>query len=91
VLLGITPPEVIPLRKGIVCVGERDAQDILHDGAVFERGGAQLSPILTLAALDHIVDRGQDVTDPAIQMPMQHSLSLPKRQPRAPPNKENIS
>jgi hypothetical protein len=78
VLLGMLPPEVVPLRIRTVGVRESDAEDSFHDGTVFEGGGTQLSPILPLAALDHIVDCGPDISHPVIQMPMQHGSSFPK-------------
>jgi hypothetical protein len=72
------PPEVIPLRIGILSVCQSDAKDFLHDGAVFKGSGTQLSPILPLAAVDHIVDCGQDISHPVIQVPMQHGSPFPK-------------
>src|ERR1035437_411471 len=77
VIFGIVPPEVIPLRIGILRVRESDAEDLLHDCAVFEGSGTQLSPILSLAAVDQIVEGGKRVLL-MIQMPMQHGLPFPK-------------
>jgi hypothetical protein len=67
----------MPLRIGVLGVRESDAKDLLHDGAVFEGNGAQLSPIRPLAAVDQIVEGGKRVFL-MIQMPMQHGSPFPK-------------
>jgi hypothetical protein len=68
---------VIPLRVGIFGVRDGDAKDFFHEGAVFKGNRAQLSPIRSLAAVDHIVEGGKRELL-VIQMPMQHGLPLPK-------------
>jgi hypothetical protein len=77
VLLGILPPEMVPLRVGIPSMSERDAEDLLHDLAVFEGNRTQAGPILALAAVDYIVQGSQRVLL-MIQMAMQHGLPFPK-------------
>jgi hypothetical protein len=64
-------PEVIPLCIDVAGVSECDVKDLLHKDAVFEGHGAQLSPILALAAVNHIVEGGKRVLL-MIQMPVQH-------------------
>jgi len=75
-LFGILPPEVIPLRGRILRVRESNAENILHEAPVSEGSRTQLSPIFPLASIDNIVDCGQDISDPVIQVPMQHALSF---------------
>jgi hypothetical protein len=72
-IFGIVPPEVIPLRGSVFGMGERDAKNFLHEGAVFKRNQTQLSPIRALASPDQIVEGGQRVLL-MIQMPVQHGL-----------------
>ncbi|MGA2217902.1 MAG: hypothetical protein ABSG51_07440 [Terracidiphilus sp.] len=72
------PPEVIALRVWILRACKSNVQYILHDGAVLEGGKTQLSPILPLASIDNIIDGRQDISHTVIQMPMQHSSTLPK-------------
>jgi hypothetical protein len=74
-LFGILPPEVVPLRVGIPGVCERDAKDLLHKAAVFERNRTQLSPVFALAAIDDIVESSKRVFL-MVQMPMQHGRSF---------------
>jgi hypothetical protein len=78
VLFGILSPEVIPLRVRILRVGKSDEEDVLHDGAVIKGGATQLSPILSLAAIDYIVYRWQDISHPVLQMPVQHDSASSK-------------
>ena len=63
VLFGILPPEMVPLRVGVVGVSLRDAQNLFHDRALFEGSGAQLGPVPALAALDNVVESGERIAD----------------------------
>src|ERR1700684_1590351 len=78
VLFGILPPEMVPLCIRVLHVCKGDAEDIFHDGAVFEGSHTQLGPIRPLAALDHIVDCGEDISHPFLQMPVQHGSAFLK-------------
>jgi len=48
-----------------------DTKDFFHNGTVFEGNGTQLSPILSLAAVDHVVECGKGILL-VIQVPVQH-------------------
>lgn len=56
-------------------MGQRNAEDFLHESAVLESIRTQLRPVFPLAAFDHVVKSGQCVS-PVIQMAVQHSLSF---------------
>jgi hypothetical protein len=69
---------VIALRVWVLRVGKRNAQYVFHEVAVLEGSGTQLSPILPLASIDHIVDCRQVKSNTVIQMPMQHGWAFGK-------------
>src|ERR1017187_8900335 len=68
VLLGILPPEAIPLRIRVLRVSKGDTKNLLDDGAVLQGNRTQLSPVLPLAAFYQIIEGGKRVTL-VVQMP----------------------